>query len=191
MSTSDPPSRDGSERPAEGRVGAGSLFDEIELFGELTGGSVDEIAEIAEPVHLESGEVLFEQGDQSEAMYVLASGRLEVRAETELGDEVDLAELGPGEIVGEMSLIEGGERSASVRAVESSRLFELRRRDFERMRAEGRRAAYELLLGLARLLGRRRREAEDRVRDVFEDPEAHLEAFEQQVYTAIGRLRKG
>ncbi|MFB6262702.1 MAG: cyclic nucleotide-binding domain-containing protein [Bradymonadaceae bacterium] len=183
--------RETTERPAGTADAAAELFREIELFQLLDEESIADIVEIAEPLALEAGEVLFEQGDRSEAMHVLREGVLEVRAQTELGEEVDLATLEAGEVVGEMSIIEGGERSATVEAVADCRLLSVSRSDFDRLRRQRRRGAYELLLGLARVLGQRRRDADTRIRRVFEEPEEYVDAFEEQVFGAIGRLRKG
>ncbi len=72
----------------------------------------------------EGGEVIFRQGDPGDTMYVIQSGEVEVTRF--LGEkEVVLARLGGGEFFGEMALIENVPRSATVRAVLSTRVFPL------------------------------------------------------------------
>lgn len=65
------------------------------------------------------GEILFHQGDASDALYVLLSGRLRVYSGNANGREVVYNVLEPGETVGEL-LLDGGTRSASVQAVTES-----------------------------------------------------------------------
>lgn len=68
---------------------------------------------------LEGGEVLFCEGDASDAMYLLLSGALKVYSCNDSGREVVYNVLAPGELIGEM-LLDGGPRSASVKALEAS-----------------------------------------------------------------------
>lgn len=68
---------------------------------------------------LDTGDVLFHEGDEADAMYLLLTGRLKVYASNESAREVVYNELAPGELFGEM-LLDGGLRSASVRALEPS-----------------------------------------------------------------------
>ena len=66
-----------------------------------------------------AGEVLFHEGDASDAMYLLLSGQLKVFARNPSGREVVYNTLQPGELLGEM-LLDGGPRSASVEALVAS-----------------------------------------------------------------------
>lgn len=79
----------------------------------------------AEPTdrHLATGDVLFSQGDPSDFIYVIESGRLDVSRPSPLGESLMIAELGAGEFVGEMGPLFGLPRSATVRAVEPTRLI--------------------------------------------------------------------
>jgi CPA1 family monovalent cation:H+ antiporter len=69
------------------------------------------IAVATDEIALAEGEVLFEEGERGDALYVIARGALEVRS----GDEV-LTVLGAGDVVGEMALLSGQPRNATVRA---------------------------------------------------------------------------
>ncbi len=71
---------------------------------------------------LEPGEVLFREGDSGDNLYVIASGRLRVeKARGEINQKI--SSLGPGEFVGEMSVLTGCGRSATVIAEEASDLM--------------------------------------------------------------------
>jgi CRP/FNR family transcriptional regulator, cyclic AMP receptor protein len=65
-----------------------------------------------------SGATLFLEGDRSESVLVVVSGRVKVFSLTEQGEEVVLAVRGPGALLGELSALDGGVRSASVAALE-------------------------------------------------------------------------
>lgn len=67
----------------------------------------------------EVGDVLFQEGDASDALYVLIAGQLKVYSSKSNGREVVYSTLGPGQIFGEMFL-DGGPRSASVKAITAS-----------------------------------------------------------------------
>jgi len=169
---------------------AADLFRSSPIFEGLTPEQIRELIQHAEHRALDRGDILFEQGEGAEALYVVADGRVEVRSRTAGGESTVLAELGPGSVVGEMSIIGGGERSATAEAVRAVELFRLSRGAFETLRDQNRPVAYEILMRLARVLGERRRETDARVEDVFRDPAEHLEEFEEQVHEMLGKLRK-
>lgn len=92
---------------------------------------VDALIAAATEVVLERGACLFSQGDVADAWYVLTSGRLSVV--TQAADaQQRIADLMPGASVGEMALIIGGRRSATVMAEREASLMRLAKSDFER-----------------------------------------------------------
>ena len=96
----------------------------LQLFEGLDAEVLEELVPEVEWVSLRSGETLFRQGDAGDASYVVISGRLRVVAEGSAGDRV-LNEVGRGEIVGEMALLTGDDRSATVYAVRDTQLARL------------------------------------------------------------------
>ncbi len=67
------------------------------------------------------GDVLFRQGDPSDGLHVVESGRLAIRVTTETGDSVTLDVIGPGRVVGELSLVRPGTaRTATVLALDDA-----------------------------------------------------------------------
>jgi len=91
------------------------------------------------PVVLGGGEWLFRQGDDGDSLFLLARGRLQVWIEGDdggTGQPVLVAEVGPGETVGEISLLTGGPRSASLRAVRDSLLLRMDAAAFDRLGRE-------------------------------------------------------
>jgi CRP-like cAMP-binding protein len=169
---------------------AAALFRSSEIFEGLTPEELREIIQLAEHRALDAGDLLFAEGDDAEALYVVADGAVEVRSHSPGGEPIVLADLGPGSVVGEMSILEGGERSATVEALRNAELFRVSRGAFESLRSRDHPVAYKIIMGLCRLLGERRRETDERVQKVFRDPAEHLEDFEEQVHEMLGKIKK-
>jgi CRP/FNR family transcriptional regulator, cyclic AMP receptor protein len=167
-----------------------SIFANIGLFKDLSGDELGEIVRACKQVKVGPGEVLFEQGDEADALFIVGHGELEVIGKSQMGEKVVLAVLGQGTVVGEMSLIEGGPRSATVRSVSECDIFRLDRETFDELRAKRSRAAYKVILGLAATVGERRRQTDARIQEVFNDPASHIDAFESQLHEMLGRFRK-
>ncbi|MBA2663614.1 MAG: cyclic nucleotide-binding domain-containing protein [Bradymonadaceae bacterium] len=169
--------------------GAETLFATSELFKGLSHAEVREIVHASELLTYKPGDLLFSQGEAAAALFIISQGELEVRATMPMGEDIVLAVLGAGTVVGEMSLLEGGPRSASVRAISDCQAFRLSREAFERLRSERQPSAYKIILRLAATVGERRRQTDARIEEVFTDPESHIDKFEHQVHDMLGRLR--
>jgi uncharacterized membrane protein len=77
-----------------------------------------------------AGEMVFWVGDAGDSLYVVESGQVTITAPDERGDHITLDTLGPGGVFGEISLLDGGPRTASVRAASDVSLLALRRAAF-------------------------------------------------------------
>ena len=95
-------------------------------------------------VELHEGEVLFEQGDEANNLYVLKAGVLGVRVRREDGGETTIARLAPGAIVGEMALLSGNKRSATVYAINDAGLICISQGQFEQLMMEDEAALAEM-----------------------------------------------
>jgi len=84
----------------------------------------------SEMVDVEEGAVIIEEGSDSVEMYVVVEGEMAVSKHT-ADSEVELARLGPGEVVGEMALLDNSPRMATVRATEKSQLIRVPVKAFE------------------------------------------------------------
>ncbi|MBN1418272.1 MAG: cyclic nucleotide-binding domain-containing protein [Planctomycetes bacterium] len=121
------------------------------LFGSLDDRTIEALESLMEWRRLPGGETLFRQGDPGDSLYVLLSGRLRVIAEDPDGDRRVLNDVGPGESVGEMALLTGDPRSATVLAVRDSQLVRISSAAWETIRDRHPR----VILGMARILARR------------------------------------
>lgn len=106
------------------------------LFGALDGPALHDVESDLELVTLRGGEVLFQQGDPGDALYLVINGRLRVAVRQHTGDDRVLAELGRGETVGEMAILGGDQRSATVSAVRDTNLARLSRENFNSLSAK-------------------------------------------------------
>ncbi|MBT3358992.1 MAG: Crp/Fnr family transcriptional regulator [Rhodospirillales bacterium] len=75
-------------------------------------------------------EPVFMKGDPASGMMAVLAGRVRISSFSSEGREVVLNVIGPGEVFGEIALIDGGERTANAVAMESTELMVLERRDF-------------------------------------------------------------
>jgi CRP-like cAMP-binding protein len=88
------------------------------LLRDLSQEALGRLAAAARRRLYKRGEVIFHEGDPGEALLVLESGRVKVFTYADSGDETLLAILGPGECFGELALIDGEPRSATIQAIE-------------------------------------------------------------------------
>ncbi len=119
-----PPLRDphAKEPPARPRSKAALLAD-VPLFGTLPQREIVKIAAKAKLHDFNQGEAIIEQGSWGDQLFIIASGRVRVvgHDQTVRAGEILLAELGPGEVFGELSLLDEVPHSASVRALTKTR----------------------------------------------------------------------
>jgi CRP/FNR family cyclic AMP-dependent transcriptional regulator len=107
--------------------------------------------------HLSAEETLFHAGDVGDSCYRLDRGLLKVVVSSPKGDQRTIAVLGPGSIVGELSVMDGLPRSASVVAIGDCQLQKINRDAFERCAKSN----PEIFTYLAGLLIQRLREADE------------------------------
>ena len=100
-------------------------LDGVALFKELPEPGLQMLAERGRPRHFATGEVIMRQGDASDALYVITSGRVRVERDQAAETPLVLAELGAGDVIGEMGLLDGGPRSATVTAIEDTETLEI------------------------------------------------------------------
>lgn len=94
---------------------------ELELFGGLGSDDRRSLAALCAPVALAAGEDVFREGDVGRDLYVLAGGAARV-SKTEQGQDQELAVIEPETVFGELSLVLGEPRSATVTAIKDSTL---------------------------------------------------------------------
>lgn len=99
----------------------------VELFRSLTDQEVETLYAGADVRIAEKGEVVVHQGEGGESLFVLCDGLLDVRIARPDGKIASVAQLKAGQFFGEMSLLTGAPRSATVTALMDSKIFEITR----------------------------------------------------------------
>jgi NTE family protein/lysophospholipid hydrolase len=110
-----------------------AVLSSTELFGSLDTPDLEKLEPELEWLRLPGGDLLFQQGEIGECLYVVVNGRLRVLRESPTASDLVLGEIGYGETVGEMALLTGARRSATVRAVRDTELLRLSEESFNRL----------------------------------------------------------
>jgi CRP/FNR family transcriptional regulator, cyclic AMP receptor protein len=116
---------------------AGRALAASRLFAALPERILGDVGHLMRPAAFDAGEVVFRQGRPGDHLIVVESGKLEAWLSTPGGRELLPSVIGPGDVIGELSLLGDGRRTATVRAVESSRGWLLDRPAFELLRLSG------------------------------------------------------
>ena len=145
-----------------------SFFGKIKLFSSLSGEELNDLLRAIRPVQYTAGERLFTEGDPGDAAYVIESGELEVFLEKS-GKTIQLTTLGPGAILGEISLLDGKPRTASARALGDLKLFRIDKTEFDFLRRNLRPSAYKVIRGISMTVCERLRETNSMIRNVLDE----------------------
>ena len=135
------------------------LLSRVPLFSELSPGDLDRISRVAVPRSFPAGVRVFHEGDRSDACYLVRSGDLRVTREHPDGRAIALATLGPGDLFGELAMLDGEARSASVETLSDVELLALPAADMRRLLADHPEISVKLIAALTRRL----RETNERV----------------------------
>ena len=107
-----------------------SLVASIPLFAQLSAPELDALLDIAVTRRLAPRELLFRKGDPGSELYGILEGSLRATTPSAHGKEITFSVMGPGEIFGEIALLDGQPRSATIEAVEEARVIAIGREDF-------------------------------------------------------------
>jgi CRP-like cAMP-binding protein len=108
-----------------------TLLQKIPLFRTLTLENLHDISSKVEEILYEAGDIVFYNGDEGDALYIIKSGMVEIIGRDDDDQELHLAELSTGNYFGEMALLTGEPRSATVKAAASTILLRLSKDDFQ------------------------------------------------------------
>jgi predicted acylesterase/phospholipase RssA/CRP-like cAMP-binding protein len=110
-----------------------SILASSRLFSGLEPNTLEELARAVEHVRVPGGAALFYQGASADCLYIVASGRLRASVVQADGNERALGEVGHGDAVGEMAILTGEARSATVRALRDSDVLRIDAGAFNRL----------------------------------------------------------
>ena len=103
----------------------------IPIFSTLSREDVAKVLGKMEDISFHAGETIFSQGDQGDAFYLIQSGAVQVVVESGAGNSEVVAILGPRDWFGEMALLSGEPRSATIQSVKETTLWRLRREEWD------------------------------------------------------------
>jgi signal transduction histidine kinase len=104
----------------------------VPLFSNLSYEDLERLCQMIETIDLKAGEILFEEGSQGDKAYIIREGELEI-LKVSGSRNMLLAVRGPGDVIGEMALVEKKPRMATVKARDVSRLLSIKHEQLERL----------------------------------------------------------
>jgi len=138
------------------------------IFSFIEDEDAEKVIPFFESVDYPVGAVIFKEGDAGDFIGFVVSGKLEVKKQTEFkGNQLIIALLSSGALVGELSIFDQHKRSATVEAVEDTTMLILRSRSLEALIQQHPYTGIKLLKGLIRILSLRLRKATERLTTIF------------------------
>jgi CRP-like cAMP-binding protein len=131
-----------------------SVLANVLLFADLDEADVRDVADHLRSRRYRRGETVFVAGDPGTSLCIVKSGRVKLALTSAEGREVILDVLGPGEVFGEMALLDGEPRSADAVAIEQTELLHLQRDEFVRFLRDRPEVGINLLGVLSRRIRR-------------------------------------
>lgn len=128
------------------------LLRSVPLFADLEEGELERFSQVAVPRSFPAATRVFHEGDSSDACYIVSEGSFRVTREHSDGRAITLATLGPGEIFGELAMLDGDTRSASAESITDGTLLALPANDVRSLLARNPEIALKLVAGLVRRL---------------------------------------
>ncbi len=132
----------------------------VPFFANFSDQQRQQIAALLITKQFAAGETLFLTGDPGDDLFIVMRGQIEIFVRDTTGNKVTLTLAGPGEIFGELSLLDKGPRSASAVTLEASELLTLKHDDFEHLLI----SQPSLMPALLNVLGHKLRKADDLLR---------------------------
>jgi CRP/FNR family cyclic AMP-dependent transcriptional regulator len=128
------------------------MLKNIPLFADLDDAELEFLSTRAVTRNFPRNSIFITEGDYSDSLYCILSGRVKVYLNDDEGKEVILNVQGPGEYFGELALLDSGPRSASVMALEKCRLMVISKVDFEEFLDKHAAAQKKIMLGMVKRL---------------------------------------
>lgn len=135
----------------------------IQLFSGLKQPALELVARISSEEEHKRNTKLFHHGDPGDKLYLILEGKVRISREVPGMGEEALAVLGPGQIFGEMALLDESPRSADAIAHEKCRVLAVPRDGFDDLLYLNKELAYEVLWSIVRMLLKRLRETNDKL----------------------------
>jgi CRP-like cAMP-binding protein len=158
-----------------------ALLRRVPVFSTLSPEELERVAQVAVPRRFEAGEVVFKEGDEGSTCYIVRTGRARAIREHPDGRSITLAHFAPGDIFGEMAMLDGERRSATVETTEGTEAIAILSADMHRLLREHPDISVKLIASL----GQRLRDTNERLaRQSFQTVQSRVAAALAQLVTA-------
>ena len=144
---------------------------ETPMFEKLDPSEIKQLVHIIEVKEFPAGEVLFKEGDLGDAWYALYRGKVDVIKDVGEGEK-EIYPLDAGACFGEIAILDGQPRSATIKAIEDSVALRISRESFEALLDQDHAVAFKLLRYLAVTLAQRARSTTERLSALVVEAEA-------------------
>jgi CRP-like cAMP-binding protein len=128
------------------------LLRRVPVFSELSSAQMEQLADKVTKQRVKRGDVIVEKGKNSRALFIILSGRARVLLADQRGKEVILDVLGPGDYIGEISLLDNKSHSATVQTEVQCDLLVLGQEDFNQCLDNNHAMARSIIKGLVQRL---------------------------------------
>jgi uncharacterized membrane protein len=136
------------------------MLAEIPMFSLLDRDERATLAGLMKEESFEAGKIIYNVGDYGDSLYIVRRGRVQIFVEDELGENIVLGESGPGDVFGQISMLDGGPRTATALTEEPSEVLRLDRECLQQLVSSHPHAALDLLA----VVGRRLRATDELLR---------------------------
>lgn len=160
----------------------------VPIFSELSKETLDKIEKVGQRKKFNKGEIILLEDDAGTALFIIINGKVKVSRSSNDGKEVILTILNADDFFGEMAILDGQKRSATVSAIEPSELFVIQRDDFINLLY----AHPEISIVLLQELTRRLRNADMKIKSLsLKDAEGKVATVILQLADDIGKIKHG
>ena len=143
------------------------LFIEL-LFEDFSEEELSELLLYSKKIKFSSGDYLFKEGDVSDCIYIIFTGRIELTTKTEHNDKIQLPTVLNGTVLGEIAFFDGKPRTASARAIDNIEAMMFTHDSFEDMENKSPKIAIKFLKEIAKITSERLRWADERVKELLD-----------------------
>lgn len=160
----------------------------VPIFTELDQNTLDEIAKIGVRKTFKKDSIILFEHETGSALFIIASGKVKISRVSDDGKEVILSILSDSDFFGEMSILDGQNRSANVTAIEETDMFLIQRPDFINLLL----TRPEVSIALLQELTTRLRSADMKIKSLsLKDAEGKVATVLLQLADDLGKIRQG
>jgi CRP/FNR family transcriptional regulator, cyclic AMP receptor protein len=173
---------------SEGSDDTIALLRSARVFSTLSDDELAHVARVTMSRRFDAGAIVFKEGDEGSTCYIVRTGRTRAIREHPDGRSITLAHFGPGDIFGEMAMLDGERRSATVEATEDTEAIAILSADMHRLLREH----ADISVKLIAALGQRLRDTNERLtRQSFQTVQSRVAATLTQLVAAARQSGAG